>query len=192
MVQMEQGKVDKVQEWKPLRNVTEVQCFLGFMGYYRYFIQGYSQIARPLLDLTKQVMPWQWTPDQQKAFKGLCDKMCDKPVLQQPDFNRTFYLQTDASVYSMGAILSQEGDTTNSKPKRHPVAYYSATFTPTEQQYDIYEREFLAVIKALENWRAYLIWTKTPFIIETDHKNLMFWKSPKKLNGRTAQWHEQL
>jgi len=183
---MEWGKVDKVQEWKPSRNVTEVRCFLGFTGYYWYFIQGYSQIARPLLDLTKQATPWQWTNDQQKAFEGLRDKMCAKLVLRQPDFSRTFYLQTDALVYGVGAILSQEGEATNSKPKRHPVAYYSATFTPTEQQYDIYEREFLAVIKALENWRAYLIWTKTPFIIEMDHKNLMFWKSPKKLNGRTA------
>ena len=83
--------------------------------------------------------------------------MCKKPVLQQPNFKKMFYLQTDASVYSMGAVLLQEGEPTNSKPKCHPIAYYSATFTPTEQWYDIYEREFLAVIKALENWRAYLI-----------------------------------
>jgi len=130
--------------------------------------------------------------DQQNTFEGLRDRMCKKPILQQPDFNKTFYLQTDASAYSMGAVLSQEGESTTSKPKRHPVTYYSATFTPTEQRYDIYEQEFLAVIKALENWRAYLIWTKTPFIIETDHKNLTFWKSPKKLNGRTARWHERL
>ncbi len=120
--------------------------------------------------------------------------MCDKPILSQPDFKKMFYLQMDASAYSVGAILSQEGETTNltSKPKRHPVAYYSTTFTPTEQRYNIYEHEFLAIIKALENWRPYLIWTKQPFIIETDHKNLTFWKSPKKLNGRTARWHEQL
>ncbi len=170
--------------------MTEVQQFLGFTGYYRYFIQGYSQIARPLLDLMKQATPWQWNTNQQKAFEGLCDKMCEKPVLRQPDFHKMFYLQTDASVYSVGAVLSQEGESTNSKPKRHPVTYYLATFTPTEQRYDIYEREFLAVIKALENWRAYLIWTKMPFIIEMDHKNLTFWKSPKKLNGRMARWHE--
>ena len=80
-VQMEQGKVNKVKEWKPPHNVTEVWHFLGFMGYYRYFIQGYSQIARPLLNLTKQATPWQWAPEQQKAFKGLRDKMCNKPVL---------------------------------------------------------------------------------------------------------------
>ncbi len=120
--------------------------------------------------------------------------MCDKPILSQPDFKKMFYLQMDASAYSVGAVLSQEGETTNftSKPKRHPVAYYSTTFMPTEQRYNIYEHEFLAIIKALENWRPYLIWTKQPFIIETDHKNLTFWKSPKKLNGRTARWHEQL
>ncbi len=102
-------------------------------------------------------MLWHWMTDQQKAFKGLQDKMCVKLVLQQPNFKKTFYLQTNALAYGMGAILLQEGETTNSKPKCHPVAYYSATFTLTEQQYDIYKREFLAVIKALENWRAYLI-----------------------------------
>jgi len=63
-VQMEQGKVDKVQAWKPLRNVTEVRWFLGFTGYYQYFIQGYSQIARPLLDLTKKATPWHWNNEQ--------------------------------------------------------------------------------------------------------------------------------
>ncbi len=138
-VQMEQGKVDKVKEWKPPHNVTEVCQFLGFIGYYQYFIQGYSQMAQPLLDLTKKATPWHWTTDQQKALEGLRDKMCVKLVLQQPNFKKTFYLQTDTLVYSMGAILSQEGETTNSKPKHHPVAYYSATFTLTEQWYDIYK-----------------------------------------------------
>jgi len=87
--------------------------------------------------------------------------MCKKPVLQQPNFDKTFYLQTDTSAYGMGAILSQEGGlegtSPNSKPKRHPIAYFLCTFTPTEQNYDIYEREFLGVVKALENWRQYLI-----------------------------------
>jgi len=65
--------------------------------------------------------------------------MCAKPVLQQPNFEKTFYLQTDASAYGMGAVLSQEGESMNSKPKCHPVAYYSATFMPMEQQYNIYK-----------------------------------------------------
>ena len=81
--------------------------------------------------------------------------MCSAPVLKQPNFAKKFYLQTDASAYSIGTILSQEGEletpslTKHSKPTLHPIAYYSATFTPMERNYDIYERELLSVMKAL-------------------------------------------
>ncbi len=119
--------------------------------------------------------------------------MVSKPVLQQPDFDKTFYLQTDASKYGVGAVLSQDGGTKGVTPqKRHPVAYYSATFSPTEQNYDAHDLEFLGVLKSIEHWRPYLIWTKEPFVIETDHKNLTYWKSPRKLTGRTVRWHEKL
>jgi hypothetical protein len=76
--------------------------------------------------------------------------------------------------------------------KRRPVAYFSCTYSPAEANYNIYEKEFLAVIKAIQNWRAHLIWTEKPFIIETDQKNLTYWKEPKKLMGRMARWHEKL
>ena len=95
-----------------------------------------------------------------KAFEELKSRMCCSPVLMQPDYNKQFYLQTDASAYGVGAVLSQEGKACPSqtpngwtyKPKLHPIAYYSATFTPTERNYDIYERELLAVMKALAHW----------------------------------------
>ena len=106
-----------------------------------------------------------------------------------PDPSKMFYLQTDASTTGAGAVLTQEVE---GSKKRKPVAYFSCTFSPAEANYDIYEKEFLAVIKAIENWRAHLIWTKEPFIIETDHKNLTYWKEPKRLTGRTARWHEKL
>jgi RNase H-like domain found in reverse transcriptase/Integrase zinc binding domain len=95
----------------------------------------------------------------------------------------------------VGAILSQEGGTgpTNpAKPWLHPVVYYSATFTPIERNYDIYERELLAIMKALTHWRQYLGWTKEPFTIMTDHANLQYWKSSKNLNRCTAWWHTDL
>ncbi len=153
MVQMEQSKVDRVSEWTRPRNVREVRKFLGFTGYYRYFIQGYSQIARPLLDLTKQATPWHWDDKEQGAFEALRDKMVSKLVLQQPDFNKTFYLQTDVSKYGVGAVLSQDGGVKGATPrKRHPVVYYSATFTPTEQNYNAHDLEFLGVFKSIEHW----------------------------------------
>ena len=124
--------------------------------------------------------------------------MCTGPVLQQPDFGKKFYLQADASLYGIGAVLSQEGKhltpslAKQQKPILHPIAYYLVMFMQTERNYNIYERELLAVMKALAHWRQYLGWTKEPFVIMTDHANLQYWKSPKNLNQRTARWQADL
>jgi RNase H-like domain found in reverse transcriptase len=106
---MDNVKVEKVCKWLPPSNVTEVRKFLGFTGYYCYFIKDYSKIARPLLSLTHNTTPWQWNNEQQQAFKRLRDLMCQQLVLKQPDFTRPFTVFTDASAYGVGAILSQEG-----------------------------------------------------------------------------------
>jgi RNase H-like domain found in reverse transcriptase/Reverse transcriptase (RNA-dependent DNA polymerase) len=143
-VQMDDTKVEKVRNWRPPTNITEVRKFLGFTGYYCYFIKDYSKIARPLLQLTHLMTTWHWDKDEQTAFETLRQAMINKPVLRQPDFTKPFFLLTDALAYGMGAILSQEGGSSltlkpNQKPKLHPVAYYLATFTQTERNYDIYE-----------------------------------------------------
>jgi hypothetical protein len=92
--------------------------------------------------------------------------------------------------YSVGAVLLQEGETNphTKKPTQHPIAYYSATFTPTECNYDIYEQELLAILKALQQWRPHIVATEIPVIVLTDHANLTFWKNPKTVNRRVARW----
>ena len=94
----------------------------------------------------------------------------------------------------MGAVLSQEGEINprTKKPTQQPIAYYSATFTPTERNYDIYERKLLAVIKALTHWRPHLAATKDPVTILTDHANLTYWKTPQTINRRVARWFTEL
>jgi hypothetical protein len=125
---MDPKKLKGVADYPVPKNPTDVRAFLGFTGYYRYFVQGY--IAQPLLDLTKKTKKWHWDEPQFKAFETLKSKMCAAPVLKQPNFDKKFYLQTDASAYSVGAVLSQEGDlespslTKHSKPTLHPIAYY--------------------------------------------------------------------
>jgi RNase H-like domain found in reverse transcriptase/Reverse transcriptase (RNA-dependent DNA polymerase) len=154
-VQMDDTKVEKVRNWRAPTNITEVQKFLGFTGYYCYFIRDYSKIARPLLQLTHLTTPWLWQTEEQTAFETLHKVMIDKPVLCQPDFTKPFFLLTDASAYGVGAILSQEGGSTtsntNQKLKLHPVTYYSATFTEMECNYNIYKQELLAIIKAISH-----------------------------------------
>ena len=198
-LRMDPKKLTGVADYPIPLNPTDVCAFLGLCGYYRYFIPRFSEITRPLLDLTKKSESWHWDKPQFKAFETLKSRLCAAPVLKQPNFKKKFFLQTDASAYSVGAVLSQEGDipTTSAlskrqKPVLHPIAYYSATFIPAERNYDIYKRELLAMMKALSHWRPYLGWTKEPFTIMTDHANLQYWKSPKNLNRRTARWHADL
>ena len=199
-LKMSPKKLQGIADWPVPKTPTDIQQFLGFTSYYCYFVPNYSSIAWPLLDLTKKTTPWHWGEWQFKAFKELKTQMCSSPVLTQPNFDKRFILQVDASAYGMGTILSQEGDPTNltpnlawqTKPTLHPVAYYSATFTATKWNYDIYEWELLAIMKALAHWRPYLGWTKVLFIIQTDHANLQYWKSPRNLNRHTAWWHANL
>jgi hypothetical protein len=106
---MDDTKVEKVRNWRPPTNVTEVRKFLGFTGYYQYFIKDYSKITRPLLQLTHLTSTWHWKEEEQMAFETLQQAMINKPVLRQPDFTKPFFLLTDASAYGVGAILSQEG-----------------------------------------------------------------------------------
>ena len=183
-IQMDPAKIQGVADWPRPKSVRDVRAFLGFTGFYHYFVPNYSIIARPLIDLTKKATVFHWETHQETAFLTLKRHMCSKPVLQQPDYTQPFFLATDAPAYGVGAVLSQEGDfnTRTKKFIQQPIAYYSTTFTPTERNYDIYERELLAVIKALEHWRPHLAATEEPVTVLTDHANLTFWKNPRKVN----------
>jgi RNase H-like domain found in reverse transcriptase/Integrase zinc binding domain len=193
-IRMDPTKIRGVADWPLPQTVKDVRAFLGFTGFYRYFVPNYSMIARPLIELTKKAVPFHWETPQRKAFETLKTLMCRRPILRQPDYKKPFLLATDASAYSVGAVLSQEGELhpRTKKPIQHPVAYYSATFTPTERNYDIYERELLAILKALEHWRPHLAATEIPVTVLTDHANLTFWKNPQKVNRRVARWFAML
>ena len=127
-VQMDEHKVQKAQDWPTPTSVTEVQQFLGFIGFYQYFIQEYLSIAQPLLKLTQKATPWHWGKDQQEAFDRLKTHMATQPVPQQPDFTKQFFVTTDASAYGMGAILSQEGEFDPLRPQS------STNFWPSTKQ----------------------------------------------------------
>jgi hypothetical protein len=155
VLKMNPKKLESVKNWAVPNSPTEIWKFLGFTGYYRYFMPNYLQIARLLLHLTKKTTLWEWTKTQQLAFNLLKALMCEAPVLIQPNFKKKFFLQVDALAYGMGTILSQEEEVTTPslekcwKPALHPIAFYSAMFTPTKRNYDIYNRELLAMMKAL-------------------------------------------
>jgi hypothetical protein len=156
---MDPKKLLAVASYLMPTTVTDIHAFLGLIGYYWYFIKGCSQIVWPLLDLTKKVEAWHWDMAQEQVFLALKMCMCTALVLTQLDFSRKFYVQMGASEYGMGAILSQEGGsdtlTTALKQRKelvlHSIAYYLATFTLTQRNYDVYDWELLAIMMVLDH-----------------------------------------
>jgi len=191
---MDPSKIKGIANWPAPRTVKDIQAFLGFTGFYCYFVPNYSNITCPLIDLTKKATPFHWEIPQFKVFETMKTLICQKPILQQLQYEAPFFLATNTSAYGMGAILSQEGEPNprTKKPTQHPIAYYSATFIPTERNYDIYEQELLAILKSLEHWRPHLAATEIPVTVLTDHANLTFWKNPRKVNRRVARWFAML
>jgi len=123
-----------------------------------------------------------------QAFTTLKQKLTTAPVLMLPDPNKQFTLETDASQFALGCVLSQRDDLR----KLHPVGYYSRSFTRPERNYSITDKELLAIIAGLEEWGHLLIGTQKPIQIYTDHRNLLFASKPQKLSMRQARWQEIL
>ena len=193
-IQMDLAKVKGIADWPPPQNVTDICSFLGFTGFYCYFIPNYSLIAWPLIQLTCKNVPFNWDHSCTRAFEHLKSLMCAKLILQQPDYMKAFFLAMDASTYGMGTILSQEGELNprTQKPMLCPVTYYSNTFMPTKRNYDIYKWEFLGVLKALKHFRPHVAATEIPVTILTDHANLTHWKATRKVNRRVARWFTKI
>uniref|UniRef100_A0A8C6MBY8 Gypsy retrotransposon integrase-like protein 1 n=1 Tax=Nothobranchius furzeri TaxID=105023 RepID=A0A8C6MBY8_NOTFU len=178
-------KITAVQTWPTPTTRKQLQRFLGFGNFYRRFIKGYSQIAAPLTQLTSTKIPFSWTKEADQAFLSLKESFAQAPILTRPDPSRPFTLEVDASDTGVGAVLSQVSSTDQ---RLHPCAFYSRRLSPAEQNYDVGDRELLAVKNALEEWRHWLEGAEHPITIWTDHKNLAYLKEAKRLNPRQSRW----
>ncbi len=187
-VRMDRVKVQGVDGWEHPKNLKELRGWMGFINFYRRFIEGFSKIARVLNELTKKGVPWEWTDEREEAFKKLKRLICAEPVLLMPKLEEPFELEVDASNYAIGATLNQKDE----RGRWHPVAYYSTTLSETERNYDIYDKELLAVVKSLRHWRTYLAGAPHQIVIHTDHSNLLYWKEPRKISRRIACEFQEL
>lgn len=183
-VAMDPVKLKGIQDWTEPKDVKGVRSFLGFGNFYRRFIDHFAEIARPLHDLTRKAAPWNWTTACQKAFDELKLRFTTAPVLLMPDISKPFYVESDASDFASGAVLRQR----DTNGDLHPCAYLSKGFSPAERNYEIYDKELLGIIRALQEWRHYLLGAAHPVTVLSDHKNLTYYRQAQRLNRRQARW----
>ena len=183
-VRVEESKIEAIRKIQWPMTKKDVRALLGLTGYYRKFIPNYATIAVPLTDLTRKAQPCQviWTPDCEEAFRKLKDLLCSSPVLQAPDFKKSFVLQTDASDRGVGAVLSQR----DKDGMDRPVAYFSKKLLDREERYSTVEKECLAIKLAMQAFRVYLMGWQ--FTIQTDHRALAWLDKVKENNGRLTRW----
>lgn len=178
-------KIQAVRDWPEPKNLKELRSFLGLCSYYRKFILGFAEMARPLNSLVKKNTPFVWASCCQEAFEKLKQALINAPILAYPLEEGQFILDTDASNEAVGAVLTQiqEG-------QEKVIAYYSRTLNVHERQYCVTRKEMLAVVSAVRKFKSYL-WGR-PVKLRTDNAAVSYMLRLKEPEGQMARWLEFL
>jgi len=151
-IKMQEEKVTGVLKWPRPKTVKEVQKFLGLANYYRRFIKDFAKLAKPLHKLVRKDEKWNWEEEQKAAFKELKRVFTMRPVLVAPDLDKEMRVEADALEYTTGGVLLIKCE----DKKWRPVAFISKSLNKVERNYKIHNREILAIIRCLEEWRHLL------------------------------------
>lgn len=178
-------KISAITRWPTPKNGKEVKSFLGLCSYYRRFVAGFAEIAKPLHSLTQGTAPFSWTNDCENSFITLKQRLVETTTLSYPELNKPFILDTDASQYGIGAVLSQEIEGTE-----RPIAYFSRTLRGPEINYCVTRKELLAVVNGMEHFHQYLYGTR--FLVRSDHSALKWLLNFKTPEGQMARWIQKL
>jgi transposase InsO family protein/predicted aspartyl protease len=178
-------KITAVQQWPTPSSVHDVRSFLGTCSYYRKYIKSFADIARPLHKLTEKTTKFHWSSDCDAAFHALQHSLITAPILGYPDMKDPFVLDTDASGFGIGAVLSQVRD-----GKEQVIAYFSKTLGKAERNYCVTRRELLAVVESVKHFHHYLYGIN--FTVRTDHGALNWLLRFKNPEGQIARWMELL
>nr|GEY60328.1 reverse transcriptase domain-containing protein [Tanacetum cinerariifolium] len=186
-IEVDKAKVDVIAKLPHPTTVKGVRSFLGHVGFYRRFIQDFSKIARPMTHLLEKETPFVFSKECVDAFNTLKKKLTEAPILVVLDWNLPFELMCDASDFAIGAVLGQR------KIKHfQPIHYARKTMTEAQIYYTTTEKKMLAVVYAFENFRPYLVLSKS--IVYTDHSALIYLLNKQDANPREnrASWSDKL
>ena len=180
-IHTDKDKIKAVQEWPVPRTVKQVRSFVGLAAYYKRFIFSFGEICKPLYQLCEKNRKFLWSLDCQHAFDTLKEKLNSAPILAYPLIGQDFTLDTDASQFTVGAVLSQEHD-----GKERLIAYMSKTMNKHELQYCTTRKELLAVVTALKHFHHYLLGQKVK--LRTDNSAVSWIRTLKNPTGQVFRW----
>jgi hypothetical protein len=183
-IHMDSDKVKTISDWPTPRNVKDVQCFLGFANFYRRFIPTYSTFTQPITKLLKKDVPFVWDTNCSTAFTKVKEAFQAETFLAHPNEQLAYIVESDASDFAVGGVLSQMDD----KGKMVPIAFHSRGMMPAERNYEIYDKELLAIVVLFQQWRHFLQGGRHKVTVITDHLNLKYFLSTKQLTRRQARW----
>ena len=164
-IEVDKAKIDIISKLPPPTNVKTIRQFLGHAGFYRRFIKDFSKIAKPLYKLLEKDAKFVWEEECQKSFEELKFYLTTAPIVRAPNWQLPFEVMCDASDLAIGAVLGQRED-----GKPHVVYYASKTLNEAQRNYTTTKKELLAVVYALDKFRAYLV--GADIVIFTDHSAL--------------------
>ena len=182
-LQPQADKITAITSMTPPVTKKLLRSFLGLVSFYRIFIPQASELTGPISDLLKKPVrePLPWTDDLRSRFELLKQALSSSPVLRLPDSDKTFVLRTDASNYGLGAVLLQYHE-----DRPHPIAYGSRKLLDRERRYSTIERECLAIIFGVNKFDYFL--RGKEFVLEVDHKPLIYLEKFKGRNDRVLRW----
>ncbi|XP_074302274.1 uncharacterized protein LOC141633751 [Silene latifolia] len=179
-VSVDQSKIEAIRSWPEPKTVSEVRSFHGLASFYRRLIRNFSTITSPITECLKKG-GFEWGVAAKQAFELIKERLCTAPILALPDFSQPFEVECDASGVGIGAVLIQG---------KRPIAYFSEKLGGARLNYCTYDKEFYAIVRALDHWSHYL--RPNHFILHSDHESLKYINGPQKLNHRHAKWVEFL
>lgn len=187
-IKMQKDKVKAILEWPTPKNVKDVRAFLGYVNFYRQYVRSYSGVATALTELTKKDRIFEWSEAADKAFNDLKQKFAEEPILWEAIPVEPFEIETDASDFALGGQLGQR----DQQGRLRLISNFSQKLNGPELNYPVHDKELMAIVRACEEWKHYLIGSPHPITVYTDHKNLVQFTTTKVLNRRQIRWSEFL
>jgi ribonuclease HI len=178
-ISMDPSKVQDVLNWNAPTSVGDIWSFHGLARYYRRFIEGFSKISKPMIELLEKDKKFEWTSACEASFQELKKRLTTALKLVMPDMEKSFSIYCDASGQGLGCVLMQDG---------YVVAYASRQLRKHEAHYPTHDLELAAVVHALKIWRHYLMGKR--FELYTDHKSLKYIFTQSNINLRQRRWLE--